>query len=97
MFISFWLMFWGPEEKHTMLSGSWNEANVMKFCQLKLKRKMLGRFQDTANCGETSKIYGQEWIHQWEIFFLDEGSVYTQQRLRRVLFEKWLSYASIRM
>lgn len=41
----------------------------MKFCQLKLKRKMLGRFQDTANCGETSKIYGQEWIHQWEIFF----------------------------
>lgn len=70
-----------------MLSGSGNEANVMKFCQLKLKRKMLGRFQDTANCGETSKICGQEWIHQWETF-LDVGSVHTWQRLRRVLFEK---------
>lgn len=41
-------MFWDPEEKHMMLSGSGNEANVMKSCQLKLKSKMLGRFQDTV-------------------------------------------------
>lgn len=41
---------------------------------------MLGRFQDTANCKETSKIYGQEWIHQWEILFFGCGvRIYTEK------------------
>lgn len=51
----------------------------MKVCQLYLKRKMLGRFQDTANPGETSKICGQDWTHQCiSEGCLNMGSVYTR-------------------
>lgn len=46
----------GPVEERMMFSGSWNEVRVMKFCQLKFRRKLLSSCWDTASSWESNCV-----------------------------------------
>lgn len=80
-----------PVGKCTMFSAGWNEFKVMKFCQLKFRRKKLSRCWDTAHFYESSCVTrkGTQWLVQQWVVLKYRSQHFGGWTMGRFLLENW--------